>query len=271
MKLSTTILLMVTALTVSAQAPSSKGLNFYSIEKETELGKQVAANLEKSLPIIHDPKLDAYGARLGALLAEHSDQGFAFRFRFYDDRLSPPEPPLPAMMFPADAFKGKPAEPIAVAGGPIFIPLSLLADADSEGEFAAQLAHAMAHIALRHSSRLATRGQVTSYYIPAGAQSPPTMALGLLSLARKFELLADQFAVGIIAEAGYDPAAMVRYLEQHRPSEGGQVSQVFSAHPTASKRIETVNVAIRELPARLYSAGTGEFEAMKATAGRLLL
>jgi predicted Zn-dependent protease len=270
MKLSTTILLMVTALTVSAQAPSSKGLNFYSIEKETELGKQVAANLEKSLPIIHDPKLDAYGARLGALLAEHSDQGFAFRFRFYDDRLSPPEPPLPAMMFPADAFKGKPAEPIAVAGGPIFIPLSLLADADSEGEFAAQLAHAMAHIALRHSSRLATRGQIISYY-PAGSQAPATAPLGFLTFARQFELQADQLAVGAIAEAGYDPTAMVLYLEQHRPSDGGQVSQVFSAHPTASKRIETVNVAIRELPARLYSAGTGEFEAMKATSGRLLL
>jgi hypothetical protein len=110
MKLSiTAALLMMTALTAFAQAPSSRGLNFYSIEKEIEIGKQVAANLEKSLPILHEPNLDAYVTRLGANLAERSDQGFAYRLRFYDDRQSPSVPPSPAMMFPIDAFKGKPS------------------------------------------------------------------------------------------------------------------------------------------------------------------
>jgi predicted Zn-dependent protease len=146
--------------------------------------------------------------------------------------------------------------------------LSLLADADSEGEFAAQLAHAMAHIALRHASRVATRGRAVAYYIPAENQGTAAIPLGFLTFARQFELQADQVAVGMIAEVGYDPAVMVRYLEQQRPSDGGQISQVFSAHPSVSKRIETVTAAIRMLPALSYSAGTGEFEAMKATAER---
>jgi predicted Zn-dependent protease len=263
----TAVLVVVTAFTAFAQAPSSKGLNFYSIEKEIEIGKQIAASLARFLPIIYEPKLDAYVARLRANLGERSAQGFVYRFRFYDDRVSPFRPAFPAMIFPTDALKGKPAEPVVVAGGPIFIPLSLLADADSEGEFAALLAHAMAHVALRHASRVTTRGQVTGYYIPAGTQGAAAAGLGLLTLARRFELQADEFAVGTIAEAGYDPAAMVRYLEQNRSSDSGLRSQVFSAHPTVNKRLETVNAAIRELPARTYSAGTGEFEAMKTVAG----
>jgi predicted Zn-dependent protease len=96
---------VATALAASAQAPSSKGLNFYSIEKEIEIGKQVAANLEKSLPIVHEPRLDAYIARLGANLAEHADQGFAYRFQFYDDGHSPSAPPSPCNDVPDGCFQ----------------------------------------------------------------------------------------------------------------------------------------------------------------------
>ena len=35
-------------------------------------------------------------------------------------------------------------------GGPILVPMGLLAGAENEAEFAFQLSHAMAHIALRH-------------------------------------------------------------------------------------------------------------------------
>jgi len=37
-------------------------------------------------------------------------------------------------------------------------------------------------------------------------------------------------------------------------------------HPAVNKRLDTVNGAIGELPARTYSDGTGEFDAMKAMA-----
>jgi predicted Zn-dependent protease len=255
---------ILTALTALAQAPSSKGVNFYSIEKEIELGQQIAASLEKSLPILHEPKLDAYIARLGASLAAHADKRFAYRFQLYDDRNPPSAPPSPAMMFPVDAFKGKPAEPIAIAGGSVFVPASLLAEADSEAEFAAQLAHAMAHIALRHASRLATRRQLVDSYTPGGNPGPVAPELGLMALARRFELEADQVAVATIAEAGYDPTAIVRYLERHRQSDSARKSQIFSAHPLVTKRLETVNAAIGELPARTYPAASGEFDAAKA-------
>jgi len=172
--------------------------------------------LEKSLPIIHEPNLDAYVTRLGASLAEHSDQGFAYRFRFYDDRQSPSMPPSPAMI---------------VSDGCV-----------------------------------ATRGRAIAYYIPAENQGTAAMPLGFLTFTRQFELQADQVAVGTIAEVGYDPAAMVRYLEQRRPNDGRKLSQVFSLHPAVKKRLDTVNGAIGELPARTYSAGTGEFDAMKAMA-----
>jgi predicted Zn-dependent protease len=255
------------ALTALAQPPSSKGVNFYSLEKEIELGQQTAASLEKSLPILHEPKLDAYLARLGASLADQADKRFAYRFQLYGDRNPQPPPPSLLMMFPMDAFKGKAAEPIAVAGGSVFVPLSLLAEADSEAEFAAQLAHAMAHISLRHSSRQSTRVQIIDRArIPLDSAQGPVGEMGLLTFARQFELQADQVAVGTIAEAGYDPAAVVRYLERHRQSDNAAKTQTFSAHPPVTRRLETVNAAIAALPARTYTAATGDFDAIKSLA-----
>lgn len=42
------LLLGSLAVTASAQGPSAKGLNFYSIERERELGWGAAANLERA-------------------------------------------------------------------------------------------------------------------------------------------------------------------------------------------------------------------------------
>ena len=67
-----TVLLGSLAVTAWAQEPkldaliaqSAKGLNDYSVERERELGRWASANLERALPIVHEPKLDAYMAQL---------------------------------------------------------------------------------------------------------------------------------------------------------------------------------------------------------------
>ena len=277
------VLMGLLVLPAYAQEPSAKGVNFYSLESEIQLGQEAAATLMRMLPIVHEPKLDAYLAKLTAELAKYASPQFAYSFTVYEDRK-----PLglqwvaltTAFRMPADAFQGLAAEPVAFAGGPILVPLSLLADAPDEAEFAFQLAHAMAHIALRHSTRQATRQElqniaavalkVESDHTLAGAailtSERVAVQLGMLTFARQSELQADTVATGIVAAAGYDPEAAVRYLEGQPPADGAKPPRVFSAHPTVDRRVAAVRAALEKLPARGYAAGTGEFDEVKALA-----
>jgi len=266
--------LLVLAWSAYAQAIPAKGVNFYSLEREIALGRQAAANLAATLRF-EDPTLKAYLAKLGASVAQSADPHFQYTFAFYDDRKGFAAP-SPFWALPADAVDGASSEPIAIAGGPVFVPLSLLANAPNEAAFAFQLAHAVAHVALRHATRAATRAELVEIgMVPVRAQSAQGWArvameqgtqlvipLSMRAFARQSELQADVLAVSLLAAAGYDPLAVVPYLEAQpelRPL-------VFSAHPSGSRRADAVRDAAGKLPARDYAADTGEFLAMKTLA-----
>jgi predicted Zn-dependent protease len=278
--IATSALVGLLVLPAYAQEPSAKGVNFYSLAWEVQLGQEAAATLTRTLPVVHEPKLDAYLAKLTAELAKYDGQQFAFSFTVYEDR-KPVGLQWVALAMPVDAFQRHTAEPVALAGGPILVPLSLLADAPGEAEFAFQLAHAMAHIALRHSTKQATREQLQNLAtIPLiKIESDPgfaraailtseqiAMQAGLLVSARQFELQADTVATSIMAAAGYDPETVVPYLEGQTPADGVRPSKIFSAHPTVNQRVEKIRAAAEKLPARVYSASTGEFDEVKALA-----
>jgi predicted Zn-dependent protease len=255
-----------------AQEPSSKGVNFYSLAREVQLGQEAAAALERALPVVHEPKLDAYIAELGSELAKYADPQFVYTFALYDDRKPVAVQPM-AMAMPGDAFSADPGEPVAFAGGRVLVPLGLLASAPNEAVFAFQLAHAMAHISLRHSARLASRQQLATM-LTKGLEAQkssfpgqlPASQAGFMSFTftRQFELQADSEAVRIMAAAGYNPEAAIQYLGDQSPP--AQTSDLASMHPTSSQRVETVRSALGSLLARAYSPASGRFAEAKALA-----
>src|SRR5215469_16101345 len=106
-----------------------KCLNFYSVEKEIALGKQLAEEVARQAKIVDDPIIAEYVNRLGQNLARHSDAKVPFSFKVIeDDKLN--------------AF--------ALPGGYIFVHTGLIKIADEEDELAAAMAHEIAHIAARH-------------------------------------------------------------------------------------------------------------------------
>jgi predicted Zn-dependent protease len=250
------------ALAVAAwgQDAAAKGVNFYSLDREAQLGREAAGNLSRTLPMVADGRLDAYLARLAAALGRNGDGRFSYSFTVYENRQPAAVGRVPLAM-PVDAFQGPAREPVAVAGGPILVPLGLLADARSEAEFAFLLAHAMAHIALRHGTRLATRLELSRVGLTAaGSMGPDTFKqidqsqqAELLTLARALEAAADAAAVAKMAAAGYDPQAAIGVLER-LPA------------PDNAPRLEAARAAMGKLPALPYSADTGEFAAMKSLA-----
>ncbi len=252
---------LVFLLPVYAQQRTPQAMNFYSIEKEASDGRQAAATLRSGLSILRQPRLDAYLTNLIASLSKQSPGPFSYSVAVYGGVA---QSAAPQLVMPADALQYGATEPISVAGGAIFVPISLVADAPNEAVLAFQLAHAMAHISLRHATRLATRAEAAR---AGGPQPAPRFAF--LSFARELELEADAAAVRTMAAIGYDPAQVVAYLQKLPPAGNEGMSTAFSAHPTTAERLEAIRNEIEKLPARRYEAGTDEFEPVRRLAAGL--
>ena len=143
----------------------------------------------------------------------------------------------------------------ALPGGPIFITEALLSALKTEGQVAAVLGHEIAHVIARHSSeRLAKQqlmqgllsavvvgtGDYTSAQIGQMVGSMITMKYG-----REDEIEADALGVRIVAEAGYDPRAMIAVMETlARASGGSRQPEFVSTHPAPENRAARIKEAI---------------------------
>ena len=65
---------MLAAVLAQGPVPASKGVNFYSLAREISLGRELAAELERSLPMIRNDRLRAYLEDLGSDLAKHTGE-----------------------------------------------------------------------------------------------------------------------------------------------------------------------------------------------------
>src|ERR1035438_3620310 len=119
-----------------------KGVNLYSLEKEIALGKQLAQEVERQAKIVDDPIIAEYVNRAGQNLVRNSDAKVPFTIKVID------------------------AEEInacALPGGVFVVQTGVLINADNEAEMAGVMAHEIAHVAARHGTRQATRGQLIQY------------------------------------------------------------------------------------------------------------
>ena len=122
-----------------------------------------------------------------------------------------------------------------------------------EAQLTAILAHAMAHIALRHPTVGMTRGELAQVEVQAASRSTPdeapqrvrAVALNRFAFDRDCERAADAFAARLLHDAGLDPAALLAYLRTlpERPSPGPQGKEM-SVYPPPAERIEAAQKAI---------------------------
>src|SRR5947209_9342689 len=61
-----------------------KGVNFYSIEKEIGIGKQMAQEVERGAKIVDDPVIAEYVNRVGQNLVRNSDAKVPFTIKVLD-------------------------------------------------------------------------------------------------------------------------------------------------------------------------------------------
>jgi predicted Zn-dependent protease len=233
-----------------------KGINFYSLEKEIALGRQLAQEVQRQAKLNTDPIITEYVNRVGQNLVRNSDAKVPFTFQ---------------------VLEAEDLNAFALPGGYIFVNTGLLVMAEEEDEFAGAVAHEIAHVAARHMTRQATKGQIANL-----ASIPLSVVLGgwagvaarqgagmvipmtFLSFSRHDESEADYLGLQYMYAAGYDPNGAINIFERLQAlsqRQPGRISKLFSTHPMDEQRIRNAQKEIQEiLPAReTYVVNTSEY------------
>jgi len=237
-----------------------KGVNFWSLEKEIALGKQLANEVERQAKMVDDPIIGEYVNRIGQNLVRNSDAKVPFTIKVLDSE-------------EVNAF--------ALPGGYFFVNSGLILRADSESELAGVMAHEIAHVAARHGTRQATRGELINiatipllfmggwagYAIRQGAGL--AIPMGFLAFTRGMEREADYLGLQYMYKAGYDPTSFVDFFEKIQTMEKkkpGSVAKVFSTHPMTDDRIAASQKEIQKILVSKpeYVVNTSEFNDVKA-------
>jgi predicted Zn-dependent protease len=225
--------MILSAVTGIAQV--GQGPNLYTREKEAAFGASLAQQVRRTTTPLDSPAALEFVQKLGAKIAAQL--------------------PEPRFTYTFAVTSGDQSnvlhEPLSLPGGYIFIPASLFLAAQNEAEFVGMLAHAMAHVAERHGTRTASRGELSQLstiplifygrWMGYGARQTATgpIPVAFARLQPGYEREADAMAVKLVSAAGYDPEALVRYFSRVWPDGADSDSR--------DARISAMDRAIQQL------------------------
>jgi predicted Zn-dependent protease len=148
----------------------------------------------------------------------------------------------------------------ALPGGPVFVTKALVDRLENEAQLAGVLAHEVGHVVGRHSAEQIAKSQLGQTLVgavgvatsddqgrsQAAAQIAGFVAqLTLLKFGREHELQADELGVSVMADAGYDPRALIAVMDMLEKASGGSRQPEFSStHPNPGNRRERIRTVI---------------------------
>lgn len=152
----------------------------------------------------------------------------------------------------------------ALPGGQIFITEALARRLTTEGQMAGVLGHEIGHVVGRHGAEHIAKQQlaqgltgaaVLAAYDPNNPSSQQKAAIAAMignlitmKFGRDDELESDRLGVRFLADAGYDPRAMIQVMEVLKAAGGGRSQpEFFSTHPNPENRIGRIQQAIKDV------------------------
>lgn len=217
------------------------GIDFVTMSenREIELGEEMHQQILQENPVYQDQALQEYVNEVGQKLAAVSHRpDIEYSFTVIDS------PDINAFALP---------------GGFIYINRGLMLYLNSEDQLAAVLGHEIGHVTARHSVRQQAASQSNSVLAGVLVVATGVSSLGetssllggalLSGYGRDMELESDGLGAEYLANAGYDPLAMVEVigvLKNHedftKRTSSGAVSYhgVFATHPRNDTRLQEV-------------------------------
>ncbi len=265
---STAAWVAVASLLIPAQTRLTLDRNRYTLEDDVKLGQEAAAQVTKELPLLNDARTEEWAEDVGRVLVAAIPAEFRhapFRYTF-------------------DVVNQKEINAFALPGGPMFLNRGMIEAGMSEAEVAGVMGHEIAHVALRHGTAQATKGErfqlgalagqvlgaviggTTGSIIAQGSQ----FGLGtyFLKFGREYERQADLLGAQILARAGYDPRQMANMFKTIESQGGGSQPEWLSSHPNPGNRYEAILRESSQLTVQ-GRADSGQFSNIKAHLGRM--
>jgi predicted Zn-dependent protease len=148
----------------------------------------------------------------------------------------------------------------ALPGGQVFITRGLYEKLQDEAELAGVLGHESGHVVERHSAQQVEKGQLGQRLVMAVAVGTSdrrngfgeTILAGVvnnvtqLKFSREDESQADSRGLRFMAQAGFDPRAMLDVMKiLLDASRGGRQPEFLSTHPFPEDRIKEITAELR--------------------------
>lgn len=221
-----------------------------SVDEEKALGLQAAPKMAEQMGGVLDPDRDSM-ARLveevGRKIIAESDarkSPYVGNYNFY--LLDDPDT--------VNAF--------ALPGGQVFITRALLERMENEAQLAGVLGHEIGHVIHRHSAEQMAKGQLGQMLTMAvgvgasggddggrTAQMAAMMANQMMQLryGRADESESDTYGLRYMAQAGYDPSAMLDVMRiLQKAGGGGRQPEFMSSHPLPETRLQEIQALIEK-------------------------
>jgi len=212
---------------------------FYSTDKEVQMGQSISRQVDEQYKLVDDPlmqhRVETIGKRIVAV-CDRKDIDYHFKVLNEDE-----------------------INAVSLPGGYIYIYKGLIEKVGNDDELAGVIAHEVGHVVARHSIKKlqAIMGysilRVLVAVAPQGGDvgSAADIAFNelLLGYGREDELLADQLAARYLKLAGYNPHAMITFLEKLQEDNRRKPlrpKSYFKTHPYVPDRIRVVKQEIGE-------------------------
>src|SRR5688572_3198267 len=259
------VLVCTAAITAapSVQTRITLDNNKYTPAQDVQLGREAAAQVRKEMPLVRDGAVDEWVQSVGRRLVNAIPSDYRH----------------PEFSYTFEVVNQKDINAFALPGGPMFLNRGMIEAAKTEGEVAGVMGHEISHVALRHGTAQATKGQkfqigsilgqVAGAVIggTAGAVIAQGSQFGLgtyfLKYGRAYETQADLLGAQILARAGYDPRQMANMFKTIEEQGGGRDPEWLSSHPNPGNRFNAINkeaAALRIEP----RPDTGQFQGTRS-------
>jgi predicted Zn-dependent protease len=219
-----------------------------SVDEEKAMGLEAAPEMAAKMGGAVDPRRDPRArevARIGSQIVQQSDANrspYVGNFHFF--LLDDPDT--------VNAF--------ALPGGQIFITRGLFDKLDDEAELAGVLGHEIGHVINRHAAEHMAQGQLGQMLTiafgvgasgddrgrRAAAAAAMVNQLAQLRFSRQDESEADAFGLQFMAQAGFNPKAMLDVMEVLKnASRGGRQPEILATHPLPETRLDEIRATLR--------------------------
>src|SRR5215831_2284122 len=201
---------------------TGRSVNFFSLKQDVEIGEESSREAERSLQFIKTFAVNQYVNTIGQRILQNRA--------------------LPALKYHLQIVNSKDVSSLGFPGGEIYLYRGLVELASNDDELAAIVAHEVSHVASRHGTQQLSRQLLVQEPIAIAAGVPISevwkeqitklgISLGVdapfLRYSRDQELEASLMAVGLMANAQFDPNAFRTLLEKINET---QTAFVFN-HP----------------------------------------